>query len=34
MENELNNILTKNPTNIYQAQVAYYGETIDKFDVQ
>ena len=34
MENELKNNLTKNPTNIYQAQVACYGETTDKFDVQ
>ena len=34
MENALNNNLTKNPTNIYQAQVAYYGETTDKFDVK
>ena len=34
MENELNNNLTKNPINIYQAQVADYGEATDKFDVQ
>ena len=34
MENGLNGNLTKNPTNIYQAQVAYYGETTDKFDVK
>ena len=34
MENGLNNNLTKNLTNIYQAQVADYGETTDKFDVQ
>ena len=26
--------LTKNPTNIYQAQGAFCGEAIDKFDVQ
>ena len=26
--------LTKNPTNIYQAQVAVCGEATDKFDVQ
>ena len=34
MENGINGNLTKNPTNIYQAQVAYYGETTDKFDVK
>ena len=34
MENGLNGNLTKNLTKIYQAQVAYYGETTDKFDVQ
>ena len=27
------NNLTKNPTNIYQAQVADCGETTDKFDI-
>ena len=26
--------LTKNPTNIYQVQVADCGETTDKFDIQ
>ena len=34
MENGLNDNLTKNPTNIYQAQVAYYGETTDKLDIK
>ena len=34
MENGLNGNLNKNMTNIYQAQVAYYGETTDKFDVK
>ena len=26
--------LTKNPTSIYQAQGAFFGETIGKFDVK
>ena len=26
--------LAKNPTNIYQAQGAFCGETADKFDIQ
>ena len=34
MENGLNNNLTKNLIKIYQEQVADYGETTDKFDVQ
>ena len=34
MENGLNGNLTNNSTNIYQAQVAYYGETTDKFYIK
>ena len=33
MEIRLNNNLTKNPIKLYQAQVADYGETTDKFDI-
>ena len=34
MEIQLYNNLTNNPINLYQAQVADYGETTDKFDIQ
>ena len=33
MEIQLYNNLTKNPIKLYQAQVADYGETTDKFDI-
>ena len=34
MEDGLNTNLTKNPIKLYQAQVADYRETTDKFDLQ